>query len=196
MPSASPHTTRHGRTRVPVHHARDSRIARLRIALLGFWLGAMLAFGGLFVPAAFANLPTPLAASVLGAGFAALDRGGARSGVTCVALGLSDRRARAAARAAPARRCRSLHLISAFVVTPKIHALRMAAGGAIGQADGPELAAFAQLHAASRGLFGLAAASALRPASGTCFRCAKAALRGLLPTEKAAFSEMIFPKNP
>ena len=144
----------------PLHHARDSRIARTRIALLGFWVGSLLAFGGLFVPAAFANLPTPLAATVLGAGFAALDRGGIALGLLCVVLGLSDRRA---------SRLRALlplagvvaHLASAFVVTPKIHALRMAAGGAIGQADGPELAAFAQLHSASRALFGLAAASAL-----------------------------------
>jgi hypothetical protein len=132
----------------------------VRIALLGLWLGALVAFGGLFVPAAFENLPTGLAASVLGAGFAALDRGGVALGLTCVVLGLADRRA---------LRLRALlplagviaHLASAWAVTPKIHALRMAAGGTIGQADGPELAAFAQLHAASRALFGLAAASAL-----------------------------------
>ena len=142
-------------------------MARARIALLGFWLGALLAFGGLFVPAAFANLPTSLAASVLGAGFAALDRGGVALGLTCVALGLADLH-RGGVRTGAAR-LRALlplagvlaHLASALAVTPKIHALRMAAGGTIGQADGSELAAFAQLHAASRALFGLAAASAL-----------------------------------
>jgi hypothetical protein len=137
-------------------------LARARIALLGMWGGAMLAFGGLFVPAAFAHLPTQLAASVLGDGFTAIDRIGAALGVTCVAFGLAGR---------PSARLRALlplvgvlaHLISAFIVNPKIHALRLAAGGAIGQLppDAPELAAFAQLHAASRGLFGLAAASAL-----------------------------------
>jgi hypothetical protein len=137
-------------------------LARARIALLGFWAGAMLAFGGLFVPAAFAHLPTQLAATVLGDGFTAIDRGGIVLGVSCIALGLAGR---------PRARLRGwlplagvlAHAISALVVNPKIHALRVAAGGAIGQLapDGPELAAFAQLHAASRGLFGLAAASAL-----------------------------------
>ena len=150
----------------PLHHARDSRIARTRIALLGFWLGALVAFGGLFVPAAFANLPTPLAATVLGAGFSALDRGGVALGLTCVALGLAEVRRGSRSGGARLRALVPLagvlaHLVSAVAVAPKIHALRMAAGGAIGQADGPELAAFAQLHAASRALFGLAAASAL-----------------------------------
>ena len=125
------------------------------------WVGGMLAFGGLFVPAAFEHLPTQLAASVLADGFAAIDRLGAALGVSCVALGLAGR---------PSARLRALlplagvlaHLASALAVDPKLHALRLAAGGAIGQlpADGAELAAFAQLHAASQGLFGLAAASA------------------------------------
>jgi hypothetical protein len=52
-----------------------STLARARVVLLALWAGAMLAFGALFVPAAFAHLPTQLAASVLGDGFAALDRG-------------------------------------------------------------------------------------------------------------------------
>jgi len=143
----------------------DSRASRARLALLGVWSGAMLAFGGLFVPAAFEHLPTQLAASVLGDGFAALDRCGAVIGVICIALGWSD------ARATKADRLRALlplagvfaHLTSALAVTPQIHALRVAAGGAIGQlaAGDPELAEFARLHSASRALFGLAAASAL-----------------------------------
>ncbi len=126
----------------------------------------MLAFGGLFVPAAFEHLPTQLAASVLGDGFAALDRCGAVIGVICVALGWSD------ARATNADRLRALlplagvfaHLTSALAVTPQIRALRVAAGGAIGTlaAGDPELAQrFASLHSVSRALFALAGASAL-----------------------------------
>jgi len=148
--------------------------------MLGLWLGALLAFGGLFVPAAFENLPTPLAASVLGTGFAALDRGGIALGLLCVALGLADR---------DAMRLRALvplagvfaHLASALVVTPKIHALRVAAGGAIGQADEPALAVFAQLHATSRALFELAAASALLACVWDVFSLRKSGSPGASP---------------
>lgn len=143
-------------------------MARARLALLGVWVGAMLAFGGLFVPAAFAHLPTQLAASVLGDGFIALDRSGLCLGLTCVALGWWDMRRSGAI--GNAERLRVLlplagvlaHATSAFAVTPQIQALRAAAGGAIGQlpAGDPELAQFALLHSASRSLFALASASA------------------------------------
>lgn len=140
-------------------------LARARIALLGAWSGALLAFGGLFVPAAFAHLPTPLAATILGDGFGALDRIGVLLGATCAALGFAAGPSglRSRARAALPLAGVLAHLLSELVVNPKLHALRIAAGGAIGQLppDGPDLAAFAQLHAASRALFGLAAASAL-----------------------------------
>jgi hypothetical protein len=154
--------------RYPLEVARDSRLARARLALLGLWLGAMLAFGGLFVPAAFAHLPTQLAATVLGDGFAALDRSGASLAAACVVLGLVDARARGAGGAA--RWLRVLlplagvfaHVASAIAITPKIHALRLAAGGAIGRlpAGDPELAEFAWLHSVARGLFAMATASA------------------------------------
>ena len=65
---------------------RDSALGRARLLLLGLWSGAMLAFGGLFVPAAFSQLPTQLAAGVLGQGFAGLDRAGMAIGLLCVAL--------------------------------------------------------------------------------------------------------------
>ena len=112
----------------------------------------MLAFGGLFVPAAFAHLPTQLAASVLGEGFTAIDRIGAALGVTCVAFGLA-RTERATARAASAGGV--LLADQRFIVNPKIHALRLAAGGADrpAPADAPEPA-----FTAPRGL-----ARAVRP---------------------------------
>jgi uncharacterized protein DUF4149 len=135
-----------------------------RIALLGIWLGAMLVFAAAVVPAAFENLPTQLAAAVLGDGFAALDRGGAALGVLCAALGLAAGARRGAAR------WRALlpglgvaaHVANATAVTPRLHALRMAAGGTIGElaAGDPKLVEFAQLHLASRALFFAAAASA------------------------------------
>jgi len=125
----------------------------------------MLAFGGIFVPAAFEHLPTQSAATLLRDGFGAIDRIGVLVGATCAALGFAagPRTLRGRLRAALPLAGVVAHLVSAFAVNPRIHELRVAAGGAIGQlpADGPELAAFAQLHAVSRGLFGLAAASAL-----------------------------------
>ncbi|MFI5317528.1 MAG: DUF4149 domain-containing protein [Myxococcota bacterium] len=154
-------------TRYSLAPARDSRLARARLALLGIWLGALLAFGGLFVPAAFAHLPTALAATLLGDGFGALDRGGGSLAAACCLLGAIDARRRGASGAEWLRALLPLagalaHLASALLVTPKIHALRVAAGGGIGQlAPGdPQLAEFAWLHSASRALFGAATATA------------------------------------
>jgi hypothetical protein len=138
-----------------------------RVTLLGAWLGAMAVFGAVFVPSAFEHLPTQLAAAVLGDGFAALDRGGVVVAALCVALGLAALR--------PGRRgSRELwrvhlpllgagaHLVNAVLVTPRLHALRVAAGGTISHlgAGDPELASFARLHAVSQALFLTAAASA------------------------------------
>jgi len=145
-----------------------STLARARIALLSLWAGALLAFGALFVPAAFAHLPTQLAAAVLGDGFAALDRWGIALGSVCVALGLADRRLRGELSAAGLMRAWLplagvfAHTTSAIWVAPELHALRVAAGGAIGQlpAGGSELAQFGLLHSVSRALFALATGSA------------------------------------
>lgn len=128
----------------------------------------MLAFGTLFVPAAFSHLPTQLAASVLGEGFFGLDRWGIAIGSICTALGLAEWRSSGAGGTAGLLRALLplagvlAHLTSALFVLPEIQALRVAAGGAIGQLgpSDPQLAAFAALHAASRSLFGLAAGSA------------------------------------
>jgi hypothetical protein len=145
-----------------------SALARSRVALLGAWAGAMIAFGGLFVPAAFSHLPTQLAASVLGDGFAALDRWGIALGLVCVALGVADRQLRGERGAADLLRAWLplagvfAHATSALWVSPDLHQLRVAAGGSIGQlpTGGPELAQFAWLHSLSRALFALAAGSA------------------------------------
>ena len=128
----------------------------------------MLAFGALFVPAAFSHLPTQVAATVLGDGFSALDRWGIAVGLLCVALGVVDRRLRGDRGAADLLRVWLplagvfAHATSALWVSPDLRELRAAAGGAIGQlpAGGTELAQFAWLHSASRGLFALAAGSA------------------------------------
>lgn len=145
-----------------------SALARVRIAALGLWAGAMIAFGGLFVPAAFSHLPTQFAAAVVGEGFKALDGWGMAVGALCVALGLIDRSLHGRRGAEDLlRACLPLagvfaHATSASWVTPELQALRAAAGGAIGQlpAGGPELAQFTLLHSVSRALFGLAAGSA------------------------------------
>lgn len=127
----------------------------------------MLAFGALFVPAAFANLPTQLAAAVLGGGFEALDGLGVLLGSSCVALGIID--LRASGRRGLAEWLRVLlpvagvfaHATSALWVSPALHALRVSAGGTIGQlpSGDPGLRAFGELHTLSRGLFGLATGS-------------------------------------
>jgi len=137
-----------------------------RVALLGAWLGAMAVFGAAFVPSAFEHLPTQLAAGVLADGFAALDRAGALVALVCVALGLAGlRRPRSPGelwRAQLPAMGAAAHLASAILVTPRLHALRVAAGGTINQlaAGDPDLAAFTRLHATSRALFFAAAASA------------------------------------
>jgi hypothetical protein len=156
----------------------------------------MLVFGGFFVPAAFANLPPQLAASVLRDGFNALDRGGIVLGVICAALGWADVR-RAVAPTSAERLRASLPLAGVFAqltsllaITPQIHALRVAAGGAIGQlpAGDPELAQFAWLHSASRALFALAAASALLACVWDLFALhARAEARASRDTESSDF---------
>jgi uncharacterized protein DUF4149 len=160
---------RHGGTGYSLGSARDSGVTHTRLALLGVWIGALAAFGVVFVPAAFEHLPTALAASVLGDGFAALDRAGALLGSSCAALGwLAARRNGDTALVTRLRALLPLvgvaaHLASGFAVTPRIHALRLAAGGGIGQLPpgDPGLRQFASLHAASQALFGLAGGSAL-----------------------------------
>jgi hypothetical protein len=149
--------------------ARDSSLGRARLLLLGLWGGALLAFGGLFVPAAFSNLPTQLAAGVLGPGFSALDRAGIALGLICAGLGLVEQRR--APEPGAAARLRALlplagalaHATSLIYVTPELRELRRAAGGAIGQlgAGDPGIEQFGALHAASRALFATATASAL-----------------------------------
>jgi hypothetical protein len=137
-----------------------------RVALLGAWLGAMAVFGAAVVPSAFEHLPTQLAAGVLADGFAALDHAGVLVAALCVGLGLAGARGPRGARDRWRIQLPALggvaHLLSAILVTPRLHALRLAAGGTINQlAPGdPELAAFARLHATSRALFFAAAACA------------------------------------
>ncbi len=129
----------------------------------------MLAFGGLFAPAAFSHLPTQLAASVLRDGFGPLDRAGIALGVLCTAFALLEQRH--LGQRGTAARLRALlpiagvlaHATSLLLVTPRLQDLRQSAGGAIGQlgAGDPGLEHFGTLHAASRALFGAAAGSAL-----------------------------------
>jgi Domain of unknown function (DUF4149) len=173
---------------------RDSALARSRIALLGLWTGAMLAFGTLFVPAAFANLPTQLAAGVLGQGFLGLDQWGIAIGSLCTVLGLAEWRSPRGGGAAGLLRALLplagvlAHVTSALYVSPEIRALRVAAGGAIGQFDAgdPELAAFAALHSASRSLFGLAAGSAALACVWDVWRLDQKALPGASPDAKTS----------
>jgi hypothetical protein len=118
----------------------------------------MLAFGGLFVPSAFEHLPTQLAAGVLRDGFEALDGAGMALAAACTALGVSaargERSFSARARALLPLVGIAAHALSLLWVSPRLHALRVAAGGAIGQAGSGGLAEFSELHALSRALFG------------------------------------------
>ncbi|MGH9885078.1 MAG: DUF4149 domain-containing protein [bacterium] len=173
---------------------RDSALARSRIALLGLWTGAMLAFGALFVPAAFSHLPTQLAASVLGEGFSGLDHAGIALGSICAAIGFVGWRSPGGGGAAGLLRALLplagvlAHLVSALVVSPEIHALRVAAGGGIGglPAGDPELAAFATLHTASRSLFGTAAGTAALACLWDLFQAAPKAAPGASPDAKTS----------
>ena len=131
--------------------------ASIRIAVLGAWAGALLAFAALAVPGAFGNLPTFLAAEVLGGGFVGLDRFGIVAGLTCCGLGLLGRPG------GRAERLRALapllavagHALSLGWVTPELAELRQAAGGSIGQlpAGDEGISRFQFLHEASRGLY-------------------------------------------
>lgn len=147
----------------------------MRIALLGLWSGGMLAFGLLFLPAAFLNLPTPMAAAVLGAALHWLDLAGLTLAGLALAAGLLGGRPRGVFAWAlvliPALGL-ACHALSYGVVSPQLHALRLAGGGSIGglKLDDPEMERFVQLHQLARSLFWLsllcalaALALALRP---------------------------------
>jgi hypothetical protein len=139
----------------------------LRIALLGAWCGSMLAFGAFAVPAAFAHLPTFLAAEVLGQGFAGLDRAGIAAGAVTALLGALAPRWQSD----PARGVRiclplagtAAHAASHLWVSPALSALRKLAGGSVGALvpGSPEFARFQQLHGLSQALFGAATLAAL-----------------------------------
>jgi len=154
----------------------------------------MLAFATLFVPAAFSNLPTQLAASVLGEGFIGLDHWGIAIGSLCTVLGLAEWRSSGGGGAAGLLRALLplagvlAHLTSALFISPEIRELRLAAGGAIGQlgAGDPELAEFAALHSASRSLFGLAAGSAALACIWDLWRLDPKALPGASPDAKTS----------
>jgi hypothetical protein len=141
--------------------------AELRIALLGAWAGSMLSFAALVVPAAFAHLPTFLAASVLAPGFRGLDRGGMAVGLACALIGAFEiPRSRAiwdGLRAALPLVGGICHALSYFWVGPGIAELRELAGGSVGQlaASAPEVERFRELHALSRALFAASALIAL-----------------------------------
>ncbi len=128
----------------------------------------MLAFGLIFVPAVFGNLPTQLAAAVLGDGFVWLDLGGMLLGTAALALGLFSARSPLGHGLARVFALLPLlgvicHAASWAWLSPEIRELRLSAGGTIGGLAGgdPGWERFGELHALSQGLFWTATLAAL-----------------------------------
>ncbi|HET9799520.1 MAG TPA: DUF4149 domain-containing protein [Gemmatimonadaceae bacterium] len=136
------------------------------IVLLSAWLGAVLVFGVVVAPAAFAVLPSrTLAGALVGRVLPALFWSGALLGVLIAAMLRRNDRSRSA-RLASGIVMTLACLGAQLVVAPQIEHARVAAAGpidALAPSD-PRRVTFGRLHGESVGLLavaGLAAASAL-----------------------------------
>lgn len=140
--------------------------ARIRLALLGIWAGALFAWLGVFVPAVFANVPpTGPAARLIGASLDRVDQTGLVLGLLVLGLGVAWRSPGAAGwvRAclpAAAVLCQALSLLW---ISPHIRGLREAAGGSVARfgPDDPRVELFGTLHSASTAVFAVAALAVL-----------------------------------
>ncbi|HZS08847.1 MAG TPA: DUF4149 domain-containing protein [Blastocatellia bacterium] len=142
-------------------------LTRIRIALLGLWAGAMAFFSFFVAPAAFAVLPsTHLAGQVVSRTLGGLEIFGMIVGVTLLVLLLIER--------SPRRRTFAFEFIvivlmiaatalSRFVVSARLHEIRLNFGEALGQlpVTDPARVSFDLLHRISVGLTGFDLLAAL-----------------------------------
>jgi hypothetical protein len=144
-------------------------LQRIRIALLGAWLGAMALFSFGVAPAAFAVLPAHLAGQVVSRVLSTVEIAGIFTGVVlivCLACETSRQSRLATIVEAVLLALMTLStLVSRYVVSARLHAIRLGAGeniSALPSGD-PARAMFDLLHQASVGLmsFNLIAAIVL-----------------------------------
>lgn len=141
---------------------------RLRLAVLGLWLGAAAAWSLVFVPAVFAEVPpTGLAARLVGASLERIDQAGAALGLAALGCGLVGLRAAPGTLDRMRRLLPSIgvlcHVLSLLWLLPEIREIREAAGGSVAKLapDHPDVLRFAHLHQVSFGVFTAAAGTAL-----------------------------------
>jgi hypothetical protein len=144
-------------------------LQRLRIALLGLWLGAMALFSFGVAPSAFAVLPAHLAGQIVSRVLSIVEIAGIFTGVVlliCLACGASRQSRLATIVEAVLLVFMTLStLVSRYVVSARLHAIRLGAGeniSALPTGD-PVRGTFELLHQASVGLmsFNLIAAIVL-----------------------------------
>jgi len=134
------------------------RLQKIRLAILGLWLGAMAFFSFLVAPAAFATLPQQqLAGALVSRTLGALEIGGAIIGALLIAILLFSReRDRAFLYELIALALMTVSmLVSHFVVSRRMHDLRVSLGE-IAQlaATDPARLEFDRLHQYSVWLMG------------------------------------------
>ena len=144
-------------------------LQRVRIALVGLWLGLMALFSFVVAPAAFATLPSHLAAEVVSRVLSSVEIAGILIGVilliSLASEALKQRRAATLGEGILPALMTLSALVSRFVVSARLHAIRLAAGENIASlpSGDPMKSTFDTLHQASVGLmsFNLIAAIGL-----------------------------------
>lgn len=127
------------------------RLAKIRIALLSLWLGAMAYFSFVVAPAAFAVLPTrQLAGNLVNRALGITELIGIALGATLIVLLLIARAVRSKAfwfELATLGAMTAAMLISRLIVSQRLHALRVQLGdvSALAATDSHRIA-FDQLH--------------------------------------------------
>lgn len=133
-------------------------LQKIRIALLGLWLGAMALFSFGVAPAAFAVLPAHLAGQVVSRVLSAVEIAGIFTGVVLIVCLVCEasrqRRAATIVEAILLALMLLSTLVSRYVVSARLHTIRLGAGeniSALPSGD-PARAAFDLLHQTSVGL--------------------------------------------
>ena len=135
-------------------------LQRVRIALLGVWLGLMALFSFVVAPAAFAALPSHLAGELVSRVLSSVEIAGILIGVIlliCLASeALKQRRVAALGEGILLALMTLSALVSRFVVSARLHAIRLLTGESIASlpSGDPVRSTFDTLHQTSVGLMG------------------------------------------